>query len=171
MSGPREGPNPLRPYYIPPSVGPRPLSGANSSSAANLGSKPTSSFSDPRPSLGSSARDLLSDLDYSDYLSDKTPSSTAVVKGLVDRALWKYSSVLLAQPFEVAKTVLQVQLDASPHEALNKDMRRRPARFREEAYNVCLLQYFRDHAPDSPCRSPPTSPIPMNPPTSPLQLL
>jgi fusion and transport protein UGO1 len=139
MSGPQEGPNPLRPYYIPPSVGPRPFSGSNSSEAPNLGSKPASSFSDPRPSLGSSARDLLSDLDYSDYLSDKTPSATAVVKGLVDRALWKYSSVLLAQPFEVAKTVLQVQLDASPCGAVNEDMRRRPAKYREEAYEVCSI--------------------------------
>ena len=137
MSGPREAPNPLRPYYIPPSVGTRPLSGTTSSAAANSGSsKPTSSFSDPRPSLGSSARDLLSDLDYSEYLSDSSPSATAVVKGLVDRALWKYSSVLLAQPFEVAKTVLQVQLDVAPHGAVNKDMRRRPARYREEVYDV-----------------------------------
>ncbi|MCJ1247958.1 mitochondrial fusion and transport protein ugo1 [Trapelia coarctata] len=135
MSGPREGPNPLRPYYIPPSVGPRPLSGTNSSAAANLGSKPNS-FSDPRPSLGSSARDLLSDLDYSEYLSDSPPSAAAAVKELVDRALWKYSSVLLAQPFEVAKTVLQVQLDASPHGAFTKDMRRRPARYREETYDI-----------------------------------
>jgi len=170
MSGPREGPNPLRPYYIPPSVGPPPLSGTNSSAASNLGSKPTSSFSDPRPSLGSSARDLLSDLDYSEYLSDSSPSATAVVKRLLDRALWKYSSVLLAQPFEVAKTVLQVQLDASPHGALNEDMRRRPTRYREEAYDVCLLQDFINYGADIPSRFPRTSLILTNLPISPPQL-
>lgn len=170
MSAPREGPNPLRPYYIPPSVGPRPLSGTESSAAPNIGSKPPSSISDPRPSLGSSARDLLSDLDYSDYLSDTSPSATAVVKRLVDRALWKYSSVLLAQPFEVAKTVLQVQHDASPQRALNEDTRRRPAGYREEAYDVCPQQQFGDYEADSPSRFPQTTPIPTNPPTSPPQL-
>ena len=32
------------------------------------------------------------------------------MKTLVDELLWKYTSVLMAQPFEVAKTILQVRL-------------------------------------------------------------
>ena len=150
MSGPREGPNPLRPYYIPPSVGPPPGSGSNSSTAPNLGSKHTSTLLDTRPSFGSSARDILSDLDYSDYFSDSSPSAAAVIKGLVDRAVWKYSSVLLAQPFEVAKTVLQVQVasasNASKHGRLSEDLRWRRAKYREEQYDVCLSYCVRSKA-------------------------
>ncbi|KAI4121733.1 MAG: hypothetical protein LQ338_006201 [Usnochroma carphineum] len=48
-------------------------------------------------------------MDYSDYLSDPSPSSTATAKAIAERAIWKYTSVFLAQPFEVAKTVLQVR--------------------------------------------------------------
>lgn len=112
MATSRDAPNPLRPYYVPPSIGtPLDTSSANATSSS-IGSKPasTSSF----PSFGSSARDLLSDLDYGDYLGDRTPSAGAAVKSLLDKALWRYTSVLLAQPFEVAKTVLQVHL---PREA------------------------------------------------------
>lgn len=36
-----------------------------------------------------------------------------MVKRLMDQAIWNYTSVLLAQPFEVAKTVLQVHLASS----------------------------------------------------------
>ena len=52
---------------------------------------------------------MLSDLDYGDYLPGASPSVTEVIKGLVDQGVWKYTSVLFAQPFDVAKTVLQVQ--------------------------------------------------------------
>jgi hypothetical protein len=83
--------------------------------------------------LGSSARDLLSDLDYSEYLTDNSPSATTVVKGFVDRALWKYLSVLLAQPFEVGKVLIQVQQDAA---AAKLDPRHRPAAHKEEQHNV-----------------------------------
>ncbi|KAL8787376.1 MAG: hypothetical protein Q9213_002259 [Squamulea squamosa] len=48
-------------------------------------------------------------MDYSEYLSDASPSSTATIKALAEQALWKYTSVFLAQPFDVAKTVLQVR--------------------------------------------------------------
>lgn len=62
-----------------------------------------------------------------------------VIKALVDQALWKYMSVLLAQPFDVAKTVLQVQLgravqDGSPETSIHEDMRRRPGNYREGSY-------------------------------------
>lgn len=108
----RDAPNPLRPYYIPPSVGlppdqlpPYNQSGGpgDSSSRALPGARSRSGFS-------SSARGILSDLDYGDYLSDGAPSAANIGKQLLDQALWKYTSVLLAQPFEVAKTILQCHL-------------------------------------------------------------
>ncbi|MCJ1259443.1 mitochondrial fusion and transport protein ugo1 [Lignoscripta atroalba] len=141
MSGPREGPNPLRPYYIPPSVGPPLDTSQNISSAHTIGSKHASA-SKPPTSFGSSARDILSDLDYSEYLSDSSsPSPADVIKRLVDQALWKYTSVLLAQPFEVAKTVLQVQLasavdDGRLQAEMAEDMRRHPASYREEVHDI-----------------------------------
>ena len=143
MSSTQEGPNPLRPYYIPPSVGLAPGSNVNASATQAVTGKHGSSTrtSIAKPSFGSSARDILSDLDYSDYLSDASPSIVEVVKGVVDQALWKYTSVLLAQPFEVAKTVLQVQLssaieDGSLQAAENENMRRRPGNYRYDDYDV-----------------------------------
>jgi fusion and transport protein UGO1 len=47
--------------------------------------------------------------DYSDYLSDSSPSSVEAVKRTLDDWAYKYFSILLAQPFDVAKTVLQVR--------------------------------------------------------------
>ena len=52
---------------------------------------------------------MLSDLDYGDYLPGASPSVTEVVRGFADQGIWRYTSVLFVQPFEVAKTVLQVQ--------------------------------------------------------------
>lgn len=100
----REGVNPLRPYYIPPTIGEaadpvaaanaNPFSGRNATSSARYASK---------------ARDVLADLDYKDYLRDSSPSVVQSVKELVDELIWKYTSVLMAQPFEVAKTILQAR--------------------------------------------------------------
>ena len=144
MSGSREGPNLLRPYYIPPSVGPVPGSGTNSSTTHNFRGQDTSSSSTARASFGSSARDILSDLDYTDYLTDASPSAAEVVKGVVDQALWRYTSVLLGQPFEVAKTVLQVQVagstNATARGAFHDDMRRRPGKYRTEPYDVLSIR-------------------------------
>ena len=143
MSSYVEGPNPLRPYYKPPSVG---LPTEVDISSPSI-SKHTPSTA--KPSFGSSARDILSDLDYSDYLSDGSPSAGEIIKNLLDQALWKYSSVLFAQPFEVAKTVLQVQLasavkDGSTQLALNDDMRRRPEKYRYDDHEVCsaIIPYY-----------------------------
>ena len=138
MSTPLDGPNPLRPYYIPPSIAQPPGVNISTSSPPFTGSKHVPA---PKPSFGSSARDILSDLDYSGYLSDSSPSTPEVIKGLVDQALWKYTSVLLAQPFEVAKTVLQVQLassvqDGSSQTIIAEDMRRNPSSYRDEIYDV-----------------------------------
>ena len=142
MSTTREGPNPLRPYYKPPSIGVQADTAQNASSVHNIGAKqvPTSS---PQASLGTSARDILSDLDYSEYLSGSAPSATEVIKGVVDQAIWKYTSVLLAQPFEVAKLVLQVQHAGGQLEDLDQvriaeKYRRRPGSYREEEFDVNL---------------------------------
>lgn len=95
--------NPLRPYYIPPTIG----------------HPPASPSSAPLPAAGrdaaagtayaSKARRVLADLDYNDYLSDSTPTAARHLKKLADELLWKYLSVLMAQPFEVAKMVLQAR--------------------------------------------------------------
>jgi len=108
MSTPREGQNPLRPYYIAPSIGPTHTSTRqNAPTARTSAGKPTSAG---MSSLGSSTRNLLADLDYGEILGDGSPSLVEMLKGLVDQGLWRYTSVLLAQPFDIAKTILQVQL-------------------------------------------------------------
>ena len=101
MATSRDTPNPLRPYYIPPSIGLPPDTTANNTA-------PPSHSPPSKPSFGTHARDILSDLDYGDYLSDSSPSLAEMAKKLVDEAIWNYTTVLLAQPLEVAKTVLQV---------------------------------------------------------------
>lgn len=135
MATPREGPNPLRPYYIPPSVGSSPDVAQNGTYADSLGSRHPSTST---KSFGSSARNILADMDYSDYISDSSPSATSMVKDLMEQAMWKYTSVFLAQPFEVAKTILQVQVAGSrrtsTRTSLEEDMRRRPGSYRHDHY-------------------------------------
>ncbi len=103
MTSTREGVNPLRPYYIPPTIGESP----------NLG--PSAGVSNPfspgnaAGKYASKARDIFPDLDYKDYIADPSPSTVQSVKALVDELLWQYTSVLMAQPFEVAKTLLQLR--------------------------------------------------------------
>lgn len=69
-------------------------------------------------------------MDYADYISD-SPSPTETLKGLAEQAIWKYTSVLLAQPFDVAKTVLQVHVatraqTTKAKDPFSEDPRRRP---------------------------------------------
>ncbi|OAL46946.1 mitochondrial carrier, partial [Pyrenochaeta sp. DS3sAY3a] len=108
MATSRDAPNPLRPYYIPPSIGLAPDVPHNqtASSQAYRGAGRSSSS---KASLGSQARDILSDLDYDSYFPNSNPTVAEHAKKLLDQALWNYTSVLLAQPFEVAKTILQIQ--------------------------------------------------------------
>ncbi|CAI6096415.1 unnamed protein product [Clonostachys chloroleuca] len=104
MSTSREGVNPLRPYYIPPTIGersevisspsPNPFGTSNATKSLNYASK---------------ARDVLTDIDYNDYLGDTSPTVVQNVKDFIDELIWKYSSILMAQPFEVAKIILQVR--------------------------------------------------------------
>lgn len=97
----------MRPYYIPPSIGdpldPSPTSGPNPFSHGDSSGK-----------YASKARDIFPDIDYKDYISEPSPSVVKTVKDLVDELLWKYTSVLMAQPFEVAKTILQVRSQDDP---------------------------------------------------------
>ena len=111
MSTSRDTTNPLRPYYRPPSIGiPQDAPGTTSSGTHVLGPKNGSAVS-----YASSARDMFSELDYGDYLSDSTPTAVDSIRKQVDDWFYKYTSVLLAQPFDVAKTVLQVRSQESEH--------------------------------------------------------
>lgn len=106
MSTSRDAPNPLRPYYIPPSIGLPPEVPSNPPQPGAPRAPSTSSKAN-----FSSARDLFSDLDYENYLPERDSGGVAdMTKRLVDQAIWNYTSVLLAQPFEVAKIVLQCHL-------------------------------------------------------------
>ena len=108
----RDAPNPLRPYYKPPSIGlPQDIGGGaatSSGSTHGLGPKNGSAAS-----YASSARDIFTDIDYKDYLSDSSPSSFESVNRQVNEWMYKYFSILLAQPFDVAKTILQVRSQAT----------------------------------------------------------
>lgn len=94
MAESRYQPNPLRPYYVPPSIGRETQAIPNATSAKSATSP---GFSFP-------------DLDYSEYIPEASPSVTGQAKSLLDKALWKYTSVVIAQPFEVAKLILQTRV-------------------------------------------------------------
>jgi fusion and transport protein UGO1 len=127
MSTSRDGPNPLRPYYKPPSIGiPQDTPGTTSSGTHGLGPRNGSAAS-----YASSAREIFTDLDYTDYLSDSSPSSLDSIKRQIDDWFYKYMSILLAQPFDVAKTVLQVRSQALEDEAVQlADVRSRQSIYR-----------------------------------------
>lgn len=69
--------------------------------------KPATPASSIRDDLSSSWRK------YEGYLEDDT-SAFGSAQQLLDKLLWKYVSVLTAQPFEVAKVLLQVKLGDDP---------------------------------------------------------
>ena len=96
--------NPLRPYYKPPTIGEPTESFSRASQA------PPNAAGNSSAQYASKARDIFPDLNYRDYVNDPSPSTVQSIKELVDELLWKYTSVLMAQPFEVAKTVLQVRM-------------------------------------------------------------
>ncbi|KAI9725028.1 MAG: hypothetical protein M1812_000304 [Candelaria pacifica] len=161
MSTLQEGPNPLRPYYIPPSVGlpPDPILDTTPP-GINRKNAPSASSA---TNFGSSARDILSDLDYTDYLSESSPSAAELLRGFADQALWKYTSVLMAQPFEVAKIILQCHAaQGSLAASAAEDIKRRPGTYREDIYDDLFRSddsdpeepsYFTSSAPTSSSRS------------------
>lgn len=117
-SNTRDGVNPLRPYYKPPTIGeqtdvpsrsPNPFSHASHANVTTTTPKAPAAPSNTTK-YASKARDIFQDIDYNDYINDPSPSTVQSAKNLVDELLWKYTSVLMAQPFEVAKTILQVRL-------------------------------------------------------------
>lgn len=97
MDWPKQGPNPLRPYYIPPSIGETAAPAVNATASASKAPAVSASFAFP-------------DIDYSEYMPDGSPSVAGSLKSVLDQAVWKYTSVLMAQPFEVAKLILQVRV-------------------------------------------------------------
>lgn len=103
MANHSEGVNPLRPYYIPPTIGEPPELPPTPGPNAFTHSNATGNYA-------SKARDIFSDIDLKDYVAEPSPSLVQSVKDLIDELVWKYSSVLMAQPFEVAKTILQVRI-------------------------------------------------------------
>ena len=123
-------PNPLRPYYIPPSIGPAP-----SAIPANTSAQTSTMPRAPRPSSSyqSNATDLLPDLDL-DFRSSAGEAWTNT-RALLDTLAWRYASCLMAQPFDVAKTILQVSLPpnvaAASTPRKSKTSRRSSARSKE----------------------------------------
>ena len=143
LSSSRDTPNPLRPYYRPPSIG-LPPGDANTTTAS----------AGPSSSLGSSARHVFDDLDYSSFLNDGDSASVADMgRKVLDQALWRYTSVLLAQPFDVAKTILQVRL-ATQLDAESTLRRRTSARFAVDQYPPS----DDESDPDEPSYFTPTKP-------------
>jgi fusion and transport protein UGO1 len=139
MNQPREGLNPLRPYYIPPSIGLSSDIPPNSTSVGINGQYGATS----KISFGSSARDMFSDIDYSDYLSESSPSVSEMIKNVLDQAVWKYTNVLLAQPFEVAKTILQVYIiQDTPTEPQYLHERRGREGYREDRWTEVLSSHI-----------------------------
>lgn len=78
-------PNPYRPYVVPLESTPHLISPSRST-----------------------PRDLLADLDIpTDYLEN--PELGDLVSSLVTQGISKYASIFIRQPFEIVKTVMQVQ--------------------------------------------------------------
>lgn len=132
MSYSRDEPNPLRPYYKPPSIGIyQDALGPATSGATTHGLGPKNGSA---ASYASSARDMFSDIDYSEYLSDSSPSAFESVRKQVDEWFYRYMSVLLSQPFDVAKTVLQVRSHEADDGKKAAEELRRQESFRRERY-------------------------------------
>ncbi|CAD6449834.1 136fe9c1-c4ae-4e3a-9f58-e95f29528b66 [Sclerotinia trifoliorum] len=157
MSTSREGPNPLRPYYVPPSIGIPQEIPATISGTHRVGLKNGSAAS-----YASSARDIFSDIDYSDYLSDTSPSTIESLQRFINETFTNYAGILCGQPFEVAKTILQVKIQdmeegAKPVAAVEK-IKRRPSEYNEnypsDDSDADETTYFTSAAPEAKSLSP-----------------
>jgi fusion and transport protein UGO1 len=128
MSSSRESANPLRPYYIPPSIG---LPPNITSGTHGLGPKNGSAAS-----YASSARDMFSDMDYSDFMSEASPSTYETVQRWINNGLHTYTNVLLCQPFDVAKMILQVRsVEVGNEIPTMEKIRSRPTSYRNDSYS------------------------------------
>lgn len=99
-------PNPLRPYYIP--VTPTPFEATATVTPSSI---PVSVSSLPKNGGGAPSNFAILQ-DFQDYSADylESPSSVSeAMRSFVEHAMLKYTSILISQPFEVAKTVLQCQ--------------------------------------------------------------
>lgn len=151
MANNNDGVNPLRPYYIPPTIGEPPevlpTPGPRAFTQANSTGR-----------YASKARDIFSDIDYKDYIAEPSPSVVQTVKEVLDELLWKYTSVLMAQPFEVAKTIMQVRsqddlggLQAAAEaaeEARQRQANQRISMYDDEVGQACCCCWV--HAPRGP---------------------
>ena len=124
-------PNPLRPYYVPPSIG--------------TDSIPNATSSNVKPSTQGSAF-AFPDIDYSDYIPEASPSLTGTVKAYIDQAFWKYTTVVLGQPFEVAKLILQARV-AQDDEDEGSPRKRHKREDEEEEING-QYSYEEEHSSD-----------------------
>lgn len=151
--------NPLRPYYVPPSIGdpskpesaPPPV--ANPFSAGNS------------TQYANKARDIFSDIDYKDYIAEPSPSALKTIKDLIDELSWKYTTILLSQPFEVAKTILQVRMQddlggAPPNPSTPINRRRKSPQ--KSTYNDIPDSDNEDEEPVYFVSSVPSTPNPMH---------
>lgn len=123
---PLEGPNPLRPYYVPPSIGLPKAEGISKTSSSSSSANVTK--------IG---RDVIPDFDYSDYLGDSSPSVVDSVRQLLEEALWKYSRTLMSQPFEVAKTIMQVYVAEGEDEKADRSWREEQQQSGDYTDDVC----------------------------------
>ena len=147
MASNGDGVNPLRPYYIPPRIGEQTGSLPRANPFSNSTTTSTTNATASSAKYASKARDIFPDIDYSDHLDDLSPSTIESIKQFIDELLWKYTSVLMAQPFEVAKTILQVRiqddlggLNASPADIVRPSIASpRSSIYGEVCYAVTLL--------------------------------
>ncbi|KAK9466061.1 mitochondrial carrier domain-containing protein [Lipomyces arxii] len=100
--------NQLRPYYHRPEL----TFQDGVPDLAAIGSGNTTGYGGAQGASGtflgvdtSRADSLLADLDYADYL--ELPNTSELLRGFTNAVLLRYSSTLIAQPFEVSKMVLQ----------------------------------------------------------------
>ncbi|ETI24382.1 hypothetical protein G647_03751 [Cladophialophora carrionii CBS 160.54] len=125
-------PNPLRPYYVPPSIGTDALPNATSSV--------------PKPSSKGSGF-TFPDIDYADYIPEASPSLTGSIKSYIDQAFWKYTTVVLGQPFEVAKVILQTRVAQDDEE--DEEKPRNGHRYQyEDEHKLNGYNDYEEHSSD-----------------------
>jgi fusion and transport protein UGO1 len=90
---------------------------------------------------------MFSELDYWDYLSDNTPTALESIRRQVDEWFYKYTSILLSQPFDVAKLILQVRNHELEDESIPLAVRNNGSiqgSYRKSAYSdVWILNKYK----------------------------